>query len=165
MHLTVTAISDIHLNWEREYIFQKEYTGSFDISIMFNNELITCLCSLLGMLKVQREQCFISAYHLLIQASYHLFQFLVSFLQVFLCSFQGIEFSLCTIHFFFHPPSQFITDCWNKGSTDGILTDSSISTGSCTRKSTSRKLSLFFRIHFSNNFQKLHVLQQYKTVK
>lgn len=49
------------------------------------------------------------SYHFLVQSRYHLFQFLVSFLEVLLCSLQGIQFRLSSVHFLFHSPAELVT--------------------------------------------------------
>lgn len=48
------------------------------------------------------------AYHFLVQTGHHVLQLLVSFLQVFLCSLQSVQFGLCSVHLLLHSPAQFI---------------------------------------------------------
>lgn len=49
------------------------------------------------------------SHHFLVQSRHHLFQFLVSFFEVLLCSLQGIQFRLSSVHFLFHSPAKLVT--------------------------------------------------------
>lgn len=67
------------------------------------------------------------SHHFLVQSGDHLLQLLVAFLQVLLCSLQGVQLCLSSVHLLLHPPAQLVAHSRDQGRTDRVLPDGAIS--------------------------------------
>lgn len=84
-------------------------------------------------LSVEKDGKIWPSHHFLVQSCYHLFQFLVSFFEVLLCSLQGIQFGLSSVHLLLHSPAKLVTHGWNQGCADGVLANGAISARAFTK--------------------------------